>query len=197
MKTINDTRSLVIAAGFGAAVFATNFVIGQAILLSTGIPLIGGFASVVPLIFVAVVGAKLVPRFGVFTVMWAIATFLSFPTTSFGPPGLYKIVVGFVLGIVSDVVVAGLRHSRIGYIVACAIAESLGLLLLFWAMLLLGMEIPPKLPKMIPFVSISYAVLAAIGAYLGLVFFERRISKLGQVRSLLNRTGNDSSTNAN
>jgi hypothetical protein len=185
MKVVSDVRSLVLSGGFGAAFFAVMFAIGQILIMATGIVMVGGIISVIPEAFVATIGAMLVRRFGAVTIMGVVASALAIPTTSLGPPGVYKLLVGFGIGLVWDILIEISRRKSWGYIVGAGIGCGVSIPMLFVAISRLGLPAAERLLSLLPFLTILYFILGAVGALLGILFFNKRLKNLSRVKAVL------------
>jgi hypothetical protein len=183
-KKILTPRELAISGVFGALVFVAVFILGSGVLLVTGIPATGGLVNMLVAIFLAVVGAKIIDKFGTITVMLTVTGIISIPTLSFGPPGLHKIPMMFLVGLIIDLVASVLKRENKGYIIGGSIAGFLAPIFIYSTLILLGLPGAEKLePLLIPLMLV-YAVLGLIGAYLGVTTYDKKLKHLSVVQSL-------------
>ena len=178
------TKELVAMALFGAIIFAIAFVLGTAILAVTGIPATGGLANVLVGVLLLVIGVKTINKFGVGTIIMTIEGALSVPTLINGTPGVHKIFLMLLMGLIFDIIVVMFKRTKKGFI----LGATLGTLVLPWAMyyamVLMGLPGPEKLqPILIP-ISLAYAVLGAVGAWMGLILYEKKLKDKAFVKQL-------------
>ena len=172
MRHINFTaRELAVCAVFGAAIFLISFTLGQFLVAATGIPMIGGLAHVIFDAAILVVGAMLVRKSGVATIILVIDGILAVPTASAGPPGIYKIGVMLLVGLVFELVLIITQRKKVGYVLAPVLSLPLSVPVMYFFLTVLSLPGAEKLQSAMAFFMIAYIVLAAIGAALGLWIF--------------------------
>lgn len=169
---------------FGALLFVVVFILGSAILLATGIPLTGGLANMIFAIFIVTVGAKIIDKFGANIIMLTIAGILAIPTLTWGPPGLQKVPMLFVMGLAIDLAVMLFRRENKGYILGGIICGFIAPGLTYITLILVGLPGADRLqPILIP-LSLAYGVLAFVGGYLGVTAYDRKLSHLSVIKKL-------------
>jgi len=182
------TAELAVMGAFGAILFFSVFILGSAILIATGIPATGGVATMLVAVFIIVAGAKIVDKFGASTIMLGIAGIIAIPTLSWGPPGLQKVPMVMVMGLIIDIAVLMFKRENKGYIIGGAMAGLVAPILNYWVLIIVGLPGADKLqPLLIP-LSVVFTILAAIGAYLGTIAYDRKLSKLSVVRNLKSKS---------
>lgn len=189
-----DLRSLVFSGGFGVACFVLSFTIGQVMLMATGIPATGGLVAIIPVAFIATVGTRLVNRIGFLTIMWIIATGIAIPTMTYGPPGIYKLIMGIGTGVIWEFFILLFRRNRLGFIIGSGLGMSAAAVILFFCMLALGLPAADKLQQIVLPVTIAYFLLGASGGFLGILFFNKKLAHLAVVRTIQEVPENESST---
>ncbi len=178
-------QEFVLSGIFAALIFATAFLLGAGIILATGIPATGGIANILAAVMVLVVGAKLVPRFWFGTLTLGLMFALAIPTLIGGPPGAFKVINGVLIGFVFDVVVVLCMRKNWGYVLAGSLAAVTSITSIYAAMVILDMPGADKLlPLLLP-LTLMQAVTGAVGGWLGVQIFERRLKGLKFVRQLL------------
>ena len=169
------TKDLVICALFGAMIFVIGFALGSAIIAITGIPATGSLLNMLLAVLIGVVGIKVVGKFGAATLILTIEGILSVPTIINGPPGIHKILMLFTLGLIIDIVLSATKRSNKGFILAGSMAGLLAVLFIFLSLVFLGLPGADELQKiLIPLLAVN-AVLGAIGAYLGLWLYDKKL----------------------
>ena len=139
-----NLRALILAGVNTALLYVVNFSTAQLLSVIFVVPglsvLITGFT--VPFILVSTF--LMTRALGTFTIMWTVYSAAAIPTFLMGPPGPYKVVIGFVAGFVFDFVVWLTKGSNIG-LYSGFIAYSLVLMFMFlgalWFLDLPGFDI--------------------------------------------------------
>jgi len=174
--------------GFGFCAFLVAFVLGSVLTMTTGIPLLGGLINGVFVAMILTVGLLSIQRFGTATSMWFVFSLFCIFTTTLGPPGIYKVVIGLVAGFIWDIVYFGTRRSTVGlYLGAILGAISIMVLLIF--ALKLGLVANPG-ETLRKYVNAIYAIVTInvivtfLGVLLGHQLFRNRLSKIQMFRDL-------------
>ncbi|MBU4288678.1 MAG: hypothetical protein KKI12_10970 [Proteobacteria bacterium] len=115
----------------GLCAFVIAFALGSIVTLTTGIPLAGGLLNGILVAMVLTIGMLASPFRWSGTLMWIVFSIPAIPTTTLGPPGLYKIVIAIVAGLIWDVCYQFIfsRKKRIGLYIG-AIAGGIAITLL-------------------------------------------------------------------
>jgi len=173
----------------GALSFVLAFVLGNAVNAATGIPLTGGIVNGIVVGIMLTLGVKGVNKFGAATILWLIFAILAIPTTTLGPPGAHKILVGLFAGIIWDLVIAAFRRKNIGYILGGG-AGSAGIMIgVFVMAVALGLPAAEKLRKAMVFLLPFNTFLGLLCTYLGVIIFDKRVANLRFIKSLREEDG--------
>jgi hypothetical protein len=179
-----NTRDLLFVAMLATLSFVIENSLGLILIpLVSGVPLIGGTLSALPDAMIVFLGAYLVPRRGAILLFATLLLTLSTVTPSFGPPGIYKIVIGLGLGIIFEMLLLVSRKTPM-YIFATAVvfAASVPVTYVAWTMFKLpGVE---YLRPRIPFLVGVYFVEGGLGSWLGWLLYEKRLSRLRAIQRI-------------
>jgi hypothetical protein len=178
-------KASVVCGVTAALTFAASFVFGAAITAAMG-PGMSGFFTIVITTMIVMLGAKIADRFGAFFMIGMLFSILTIPTTLFGPPGIEKLAIGFVLGVLFELSVWLFRRRDVGYLVAGSIG-SIGAIFAIWGlMLILEKEIASQLSAVIAWIWIPYGLLGLLGSWLGLRIF-KSIKHLRPIQGLMEK----------
>jgi hypothetical protein len=174
-------RPVVVSAsmGFGVIAFLVAFVLGTPLTLLTGIPLLGGLLNGVVTAMILTIGVLATRYFGTATLMWVIFGLCAAPSTTLGPPGIYKVAIGFIAGALWDIVYVALRRSTGGLFVGALVGAASIMVSLVYALKLgFGRDATAALAKyqkaLLALIAINL-VVTAIGVYLGRTVYLRRL----------------------
>lgn len=187
MKIIKDVRALTLCGGFGAISFVIMWSLGSILLIATGLPLVGGLVSSIINAFVLIIGILLVNRVGAATLISLTLTILAIPTVILGPPGVYKILLGLYMGIVFELLLAIFRYKKWTFIFGLAFTFAASVPMEYLLFKLLGLPAAEKIKPMIFAIMVVYFVNGLLGSWLGLRFYEKKISKLQVVQMWKNK----------
>lgn len=183
MKMLS-AKDLAICGAFGALILAMGFILGSAIIMVTGIPATGSLLNVIVAVFIAVIGLKLVHKFGAAIIMLTVEGAISVPTIINGPPGIHKILLLFIVGLTADIILLLTKRSNKGYYLMGLIAGIEIVTLIYASLVLLGLPGADKLQAiLIPLAAFS-GLMGAIGAYLGVKIYDGKLQNLSVVQSL-------------
>ncbi len=180
-----EMKHFILSGILAALTFAVAFVLGAGIILATGVPATGGVANIFAAVFILTIGMKLVPKFGFATLTLGLLFTLAIPTIIGGPPGVYKVANGVLIGLVMDIILVLGRYSHWAYIVAGSLGAVISILSIYAALVLFRLPGAERLAPLLPPLTLLQAVMGALGAWAGLSLFERRLSKLSAVRRLI------------
>lgn len=172
--TLQDTTVICVTVMMS---FVVENTLGLILLPILGIPLVGGLASSFFDALLIFLGTYLVPRRGAALLFSLLLLSLSIITPSFGPPGVYKLLIGLGLGIVCEILLLLLGRKAWSYIVTIAIAFALSIPITYAAWKAFGIPgIETLRPKLVLFM-IVYAALGAIGSSVGAVLYNSRLRR--------------------
>ena len=177
------TKQLVFVALVGAALFVIDLLV-SGISAATGVAGAGGLINAIFFVGLATIGGLVVKKFGSYTIMAFIYGVLAVPTLAFGPPGVHKIFLAILLGLIADTVILLFRYRQIGYYFSLTIANVLGLPVMLFAFVYLGLPGADALRQALWFLMGVYAVESVIGAWLGILLYNKKISKMGIVQQI-------------
>jgi len=179
-----SVKDLAICGVFGALILVVGFVLGSAIIMATGIPATGSLLNVIVAVFIAIIGFKLVDKFGAAIVMLTVEGAISVPTVINGPPGIHKILLLFVVGLSAEIILLLTKRSNKGYYAVGLISGIEIVTFIYLSLALLGLPGEETLrPIIIPLAAVS-GVMGAIGAYLGVRVYDSKLQHLSVVQSL-------------
>lgn len=177
-----------VTVGFGAIAFGVAFAFGSAVTMGTGIPLLGGLVNGILVSMVLTIGLLAVNRFWTGTIMWLTLSIFAIPTTTLGPPGLYKVVIAVTAGFIWDSIYFGLKRRTIGLLIGALIASASIMFLLIAALKLgLSAEAEAALKKYLGALYIILGInfiVTTIGVLLGRQIYMARLSKLSVFKNL-------------
>lgn len=171
------TKELVFIALLGAFVFVLDFALVVGLEAVMGIPGVGLLIDTIILVAIAIVGAKIVPKFGVFTIWALIYAALAIPTNIIGPPGLYKLVIGLTLGLLADLILFLFRYKKSGYYLCLTISNVLTIPLLYFFLVRLGLPGADELKSAVVYFIPIIIIEGLVGTLLGLKLYDKIKSK--------------------
>lgn len=193
MKLFSN-RELMFLGAIGSATLAIGAALGTGLTAVTGIPMIGGLLNAVATAAVLNVGAKGVPRFGTGVILWFVVSLLAIPTLTMGPPGLYKIPIGIIGGLVWDIGFLVFGRRTWGYLFSGALMMLAIMFGVVGASVLLSLPAKEQLLKAFAVILPINFVLGMAGTYLGLKVFDKRVVNVSYVRRMISKQAN-STTN--
>ncbi len=178
-----STKQIIFLAIIGALLFVMDFFV-SGISTIVGVPFVGGLINTLFFVGLATIGGLIVRRFGAYTLMAFIYGVLAIPNNTFGPPGVYKIIIVLFLGLVADIIIFAFGYRVIGYYFSLTIANVLGIPVGLFTFRYLNFPGADELAKIIWLLMIIYAVESIIGAWVGIKLYEKKISKMNVVRQI-------------
>lgn len=115
MKTVSSIKELTVCGGFGAMAAFAGLALNLPGIMITGVPLTGIFP--VAALFFALL-ALIIRRFGAVTIAAGVYSAIAIPTALFGPPGVYKLLLGIMLGLLFDTLLLAFNYRKTGYYAA-------------------------------------------------------------------------------
>jgi hypothetical protein len=193
MKIIRDIRALTLCGGFGAISFVIMWGLGSILLMTTGLPLIGGLFSSIANAFTLIIGVCLVNRIGAATIISLTLGILTVPTLILGPPGIYKIPLTLLLGITFEVLSMAVGYRKKILPILVAITFTISVPIEYFIFRTLGFPAADKLKNILEWVMLIYFFNSLLGSWLGLRFYESKVSKLQIVQSWIATRGENHS----
>lgn len=189
-----DKKSILSSVIFGIVSFVIAWALGSILTASTGIPLIGGLVNGILTGMVLTIG--LIARKSKFnaTTMWLTFSLIAIPTTTLGPPGAYKIIIGLVAGLIWDIFYNIFYNKKptlglyIGGLLGSTSIMVLMVLFLKWGA---GIENASvyleKYSKSFWTIILMNVVITAIGIYIGNSLYNNRLKNLSSFKNIDNR----------
>lgn len=178
------TREMTVLALTSALLFAVDIVVTESLDLIFGIPEAGYLISSVLFVGIATTAGLLVRKPGAFTVMAIIYSILASPTTVFGPPGPYKILLGTLIGIFADFIVWLFRYSKTGYLAGMPTGSALSVPASFLMYILLDFPAADVIAPYVWAFTFAVFVTSVLGAWLGIMLYEKKLKRLRVVKLL-------------
>ena len=162
-----------------AVAFVVAFALGVSLNAALG-PAFGGILNAFATAFVIGVAISGVRTWYSPIVVWLIFSLFAVFTTTMGPPGWHKLVIGGATGAVMALVLVRAKLNVIRYAIAGAIMSALMTFLILFAMLQLNLspESAQKLQAALPYLIPVYAGLGAAGMAAGVWVYKTRLSRL-------------------
>ncbi len=186
MKLISTTRDFAIAGGFGALIVAFELSIGIIIASLTGLPILIAIADSVLLAYLIMIPPLITRRTGIITATVLVMSLLSVPTSAFGVPGLYKILVFLPLGVFMDLLFSVSNGRKLFMISGIIIAAFVSVPYQFFVMTQLGIPLPEGTEKLLLPIAAFAALEGAFGVWLAYMTYEKKLKNLKVVRQLQN-----------
>lgn len=194
-KTINDnymaninlkltTKDYMFLGIIGALCFVLAFSLGTIINSATGIPMTGGIINGLVVGIVIIIGLKIFDKFGSATVLWIVFSVFASATTTMGPPGIYKIPLGIIVGLVLDIIISISNKKDIGYILGGASMSVTNMFGVYVAMYYLSMPGLDMFKKYLVYLVFFYSILGAFSAWLGLLLYKSKIQNLEVINQM-------------
>ncbi len=181
MKTVSSIKELTVCGGFGAMAAFAGLALNLPGIMITGVPLTGIFP--VAALFLALI-ALIIRKFGAVTIAAGVYSSIAIPTVLFGPPGVYKLFLGIILGLLFDSLLMAFRYSRTGYYVAASVSYAAVVPATYLALLLLGFPAAERLARFVPYLMIWYVIAVIATVWLTMLIYEKKLKKLKVVRQL-------------
>lgn len=186
MNSSWQLKHFILSGVFAALTFAVAFALGSGIIMATGIPATGGFVNIFAAVFVVMIGIKIAPKFGFGILTMTIMFTIAIPTVIGGPPGAYKIAIGFLIGLTFDTILLIGNRNKINYIIAGSLGAVVSILSVFFSLVILNLPGVDQLRPLLKYLVPLQALTGALGAWVSVVVFEKRLSKLSAIQRLMN-----------
>jgi len=111
----SSTRAMVFSSALAALLYIVNFFSGQLLSIFFVVPGLSGIVTGFTVPLVLIIAYSITCRFGTITLVWTLYSTAAIPTALMGPPGLYKIIIGFSAGITFDLIILLFKGKKISY----------------------------------------------------------------------------------
>lgn len=174
---IIGTRDIFVLTIMAFISFVIESTIGLFLIPIIPIPLVGGFASSILDAIIIFTGVYSVPRIGSALYFGILLLAMSTVTPSFGPPGLYKILIGLCLGLVCELILLIFGRRDIVYIIGTGVAFALSIPVTYWAWIYAKVSAVDLLRPYLLWFTLAYGVLGVLGAWLGWRLYKTHLLK--------------------
>jgi hypothetical protein len=178
------TKQLIFIALMSAFMFVGDFILAAGIVVVTGIPLSGGIISLIFISFIYVTILLTVRKFGTATLIALIYTALASPTSSFGPPGFYKIMIGVVLGLVVDIILSYGKYKKWAFYLSIFFGFMIVAPVMWGMLVLLNLPGAEDLGNILLIFMLIQGVEALIGCWLARLVYNKKLSKLKIIKQI-------------
>lgn len=180
------TKQLIFIALMAALLFVINFVVGEGIIVATGIPGSSGFVTGLTNLAVLTLIGLIFRRLGAITLLYLIYGFLAIPThMAGGPPGaIWKIIPLIITAFVFDLPTWLFKYRKVGFIVGLPAFVIIGLVVYIGAYRLMGIPLDEFI-HVLPWLIVAFTLLGYIGVWLGFVLYNRLKNKR-MIRQIMN-----------
>jgi len=110
-----STRELIFLTLIGAFMFLADWFIAAPITAATGISGTGGLVSTFFWALIAIFGGLVVRKFGSFSLMHLIYGFLTILAPITLLPGIFKIILFGLMGLLTDIIIYAYKYKKFGY----------------------------------------------------------------------------------
>ncbi len=182
-------KSIFTFVSFGVIAFVIAVGLGSILTMTTGIPLIGGLLNGVFTGIVLTVGLKSRKFLFGATTMWITFSLLASITTTLGPPGIYKVAIGLLAGLLWDCFYSWLsKYKNWGLIVGGLLGSaSIMFSLVIFLRLGFGKDAVQALEKyesQFLLILMMNLVITLIGIIIGMRLYDKRLKKLNQFKNI-------------
>ena len=189
----SNRKALVVSGGMSALLFAVNIAIGSALTLAAGIPMASILITGIVFGFFVVLTGTIAREFGSLIVLMTLYSIFSIPTVLLGPPGIYKVAIGFLMGVGFDIPVLLLKRRRFSYYLGLLMAEVFGIPAFFVAFTAMGLPGKEQFLRLWPVLVVVAIATGSLGIFLGQLIFDRKLRNLSQVKALMSKEETSSS----
>jgi len=183
-------KKIFLSVGFGIAAFIVAFSLGSVLTMTTGIPLTGGLLNGILTAMVLTIGLVATNYWGNATIMWIVFSLCASVTTTLGPPGFYKILIGLIAGILWDTIYTLSKYKNWGlYLGGLLGSASIMFTLVFALKLGFGEDATIALEKYqnaFWFLLGVNLIITLVGLYLGNTIYHSRLKNLKSFQNLNN-----------
>lgn len=168
-----SSKDIILIALLGAMSFVISFLIGSWITVATGIPASSALVTGLVHAFFTILAGLLLKKWGTITLMWLIYGVLAIPTIMIAPPGVLKVSIVLIVGLVYDSVIRLFNYSKKSFYFAWIVYTIILTPLMIGYYVLMGLPGWEKFVSMYPILITAYVIEGMIGLTLGLYIYNR------------------------
>ncbi|MBI2575374.1 ECF transporter S component [Candidatus Woesearchaeota archaeon] len=184
MKIISSVKELTLCSGFGALLTVVQLLAGSIVYAVSQVPASASLFSALILGYLGTMPLLLTRKTGAATITILTAAIVAVPLSVFGPPGPYKILQFIPVVILTEAILIAARWKNYGYVTALAAAAATSIPIHYYFITLIGLPAAGLLAKFLLPIMAVVAAEAAIGAWLAIATYEKKLKKLKVVRQL-------------
>lgn len=181
-----DLKIFMTCGVFGVLTFVFNFIIGSTIIPLSGIPGTGSITSMIVAGFFFTIPFLMYKRIGIILIVIVVYSVLCIPTVLLGPPGIVKIGVALLTGLLWDIIFYSLRRTTLLSALSAAFISGIFVVVLIYIEIwLLGLPAAGKLVKILWWLAPASGIGGSFGAWLACSVYNNRLAKLQVIKRLL------------
>lgn len=184
-------KSIFVHVVFGVIAFVIAFTLGSILTMTTGIPLIGGLFNGVLTGIVLTVGLLSRKFYFGATIMWLAFALCATFTTTLGPPGIYKALIGLFAGLLWDCFYSWISNYKKWGLILGALLGSASIMFSMVIFLRAGFGENAKIAlekyeSQFIVIVLMNLVITLVGILLGIQLYNKRLKNLNQFINLIN-----------
>lgn len=180
----NNSRFWILCGAFGGLLYAINLSLGSGLTYVSGNPGFSGLITGITTAFILYILMRLTNIFGAITISLTTYCLLATPTVLMGPPGLYKIMVGFTCGLIFDCILYIFRYTTFSFLVGFLGYVLSMITTIYIAYIYLDLPQLDKFKKFMIALSVIFFIEGCIATWLGKTFFDRRLKRLSVAQKI-------------
>lgn len=184
MRLIGTTKELAICAGFGALIVVVQLLAGSVIYTVTQVPAAATLISSFILAYIAIIPLLLIRKTDAALATLLTMSVISAPLSVFGPPGLPKIIQFIPVIAAIELILIISNWKKAGYIIAIPAASAIALPMHYYFLALIGFPGAELLRKYLLLFMAIVMMESLLGAWLGLITYEKKLKNLKVVKQL-------------
>lgn len=184
MQFVSSVKELSICSGFGALLTVVQLLAGSFVYAVSQVPASASLFSALILGYLGTIPLLLIRKTGAATITILTAAIVAVPLSVFGPPGPYKILQFIPVVLVTEAILIAARWKNFGYVIAMAAAAAIAIPIHYYFITLIGLPAAGLLAKFMLPIMVAVAAEAAIGAWLAIATYEKKLKGLGVIKQL-------------